>query len=138
MDTIKINEIMSNLLILLLSILGLIRAIEWIGRSNEALVKASKIYVTINQIVDIQSLGWLMLISSLVLLSTIFIPGRIKYVSMLIGSASVGFIFLFYGMASTEFANLIATYYTFVTLGLYGLLLSGIGGIALWKTKQKK
>lgn len=107
-------------------------------RSNETLVKASKIYVTISQIIDIQSLGWLTLVSAAVLASTIFISGRVRYVSLIIGGFALGSIFLFYGMASTEFANLIATYYTFVTLGLYGYVLAGLGAIALWKTRQKK
>lgn len=138
MDTIKINEIMSNLLILLVAILGAIRGIEWVVRSNETLVKASKIYVTISQVIDIQSLGWLMLISAAVLASTIFISGRVRYISLVIGGFGLGSIFLFYGMASTEFANLIATYYTFVSLGLYGYVLAGLGAIALWKTRQKK
>lgn len=129
---------MSNLLILLVAILGAIRGIEWVLRSNETLVKASKIYITISQIIDIQSLGLLMLISSVVLVSTIFISGRIRYVSLVIGGFALGSIFLFYGMASTEFANLIATYYTFVSLGLYGYVLAGLGVIALWRTRRKK
>ena len=129
---------MSNLLILLISILGAIRGFEWITRDNETLVKASKIYVTISQVIDIQTLGWLMLISAAVLLSTIFISDRVRYVSMIIGGFATGTIFIFYGMASTEFANLLATYYTFVTLGLYGYILCGLGGIALWRTKKKK
>ncbi len=137
-DTIKINEIMSNLLILLISILGAIRGLEWIARDGETLVKASKIYLTISQIVDIQSLGWLMLISAAVLASTIFISGRVKYVSLVIGGFATGSIFLFYGMASTEFANLVATYYTFVSIGLYGYILGILGVIALWKTRKKK
>lgn len=129
---------MSNLLVLLVAILGAIRGLEWVMRSNETLVKASKIYVTISQIIDIQSLGWLMLISAAVLASTIFISGRIRYISLVIGGFALGSIFLFYGMASTEFANLIATYYTFVSVGLYGYVLAGLGVIALWRTRRKK
>ena len=138
MNTIKIHEIMSNLLILLISILGAIRGFEWISRDNETLVKASKIYLTISQVIDIQTLGWLMLISAAVMVSTIFISGRTRYVSMVIGGFATGSIFIFYGMASTEFANLVATYYTFVTLGLYGYILCGLGVIALWRTRKKK
>ena len=129
---------MSNLLILFISILGAIRGFEWITRDGETLVKPSKIYVTISQIIDVQSLGWLMLVSAAVLASTIFISGRIRYVSLVIGGFATGSIFLFYGMASTEFANLIATYYTFVSIGLYGYVLAGLGAIALWRTRQKK
>lgn len=102
------------------------------------LVKASKIYVTISQVIDLQTLGWLMLISAAVMASTIFISGRVRYVSMVIGGFGLGSIFLFYGMASTEFANLLATYYTFVSLGLYGYILCGLGVIALWRTRKKK
>ena len=137
-NTIKIHEIMSNLLILLISILGAIRGFEWISRDGETLVKASKIYLTISQVIDLQTLGWLMLISVAVMVSTIFISGRVRYVSMVIGGFAVGSIFIFYGMASTEFANLVATYYTFVTLGLYGYILCGLGVIALWRTRKKK
>ena len=129
---------MSNLLILLISILGAIRGFEWITRDNETLVKASKIYVTISQVIDVQTLGWLMLISAAVMISTIFISGRVRYVSMVIGGFGLGSIFIFYGMASTEFANLLATYYTFVSLGLYGYILCGLGVIALWRTRRKK
>lgn len=129
---------MSNLLILLISILGALRGFEWISRDNETLVKASKIYLTIGQVIDLQTLGWLMLISAAVMASTIFISGRVRYVSMVIGGFAVGSIFIFYGMASTEFANLVATYYTFVTLGLYGYILCGLGVIALWRTRKKK
>lgn len=129
---------MSNLLILLISILGAIRGFEWIARDGETLVKASKIYVTIGQVIDVQSLGWLMLVSAAVLVSTIFISGRVRYVSLVIGGFATGSIFLFYGMASTEFANLIATYYTFVSIGLYGYVLAGLGAIALWRTRRKK
>ena len=137
-NTIKIHEIMSNLLILFISILGAIRGFEWISRDNETLVKASKIYLTISQVIDLQTLGWLMLISVAVMASTIFISGRARYVSMVIGGFATGSIFIFYGMASTEFANLVATYYTFVTLGLYGYILCGLGVIALWRTRKKK
>ena len=129
---------MSNLLILLISILGAIRGLEWISRDGETLVKASKIYLTISQVIDVQTLGWLMLISAAVMASTIFISGRVRYVSMVIGGFATGSIFLFYGMASTEFANLVATYYTFVTLGLYGYILCGLGVIALWKMRKRK
>lgn len=45
---------MSNLLILLISILGAIRGFEWISRDNETLVKASKIYLTISQVIDLK------------------------------------------------------------------------------------
>ena len=107
-------------------------------KDNETLVKASKIHLTISQVIDIQTLGWLMLISAAVMASTIFISGRVRYVSMVIGGFAVGSIFIFYGMASTEFANLVATYYTFVSLGLYGYILCGLGVIALWRTRKKK
>lgn len=129
---------MSNLLILLIAILGAIRGFEWITRDSETLVKASKIYLTITQVMDVQTLGWLMLISAAVMASTIFISGRVRYVSMVIGGFATGSIFIFYGMASTEFANLIATYYTFVSIGLYGYILCGLGVIVLWRTRKKK
>ena len=129
---------MSNLLILLIAILGAIRGFEWITRDSETLVKASKIYLTIAEIMDVQTLGWLMLISAVVIASTIFISGRARYVSMVIGGFATGTIFIFYGMASTEFANLIATYYTFISIGLYGYILCGLGVITLWRTRKKK
>lgn len=129
---------MSNLLILLIAILGAIRGFEWITKDSETLVKASKIYLTIAEIMDVQTLGWLMLISAAVIASTIFISGRARYVSMVIGGFATGTIFIFYGMASTEFANLIATYYTFISIGLYGYILCGLGVIALWRTRKKK
>ncbi|WP_440868126.1 hypothetical protein [Staphylococcus shinii] len=87
---------------------------------------------------DIQSLGWLLVIASIVLFSAVFIKGSSAYISMIIGGIGIGTIFLFYGLVTVEAATLISTYYTMLTVSIYGYLLAGIGASALWKTKRKK
>lgn len=134
----KIFELMANLLIVLVSLLGFIRGMEWIVRSSHSLQQSSDIYITINQYMDIQSLGWLLVIASIVLFSAVFIKGSSAYISMIIGGIGIGTIFLFYGLVTVEAATLISTYYTMLTVSIYGYLLAGIGASALWKIKRKK
>lgn len=134
----KIFELMANLLIVLVSVLGFVRGMEWIVRSSQSLQQSSDIYITIDQYMDIQSLGWLLVIASIVLFSTVFTKGSPAYISMIIGGIGIGTIFLFYGLVTVGSATLISTYYTMLTVSIYGYLLAGIGALALWKTKRKK
>ncbi|HJG39055.1 MAG TPA: hypothetical protein K8V44_04545 [Staphylococcus saprophyticus] len=129
---------MANLLIMLVSVLGLMRGLEWVVRSSEVLKNSSDIYMKLSQIMDIDTLGWLLIIASVVLFISVFVKKEAGYVLLVIGGLSVGTCFLMYGMISVETATLLSTYYTMISIGLYGYVLASIGGIALWKTRKKK
>jgi len=137
-DSIRIYELMANLLIVLVSVLGFMRGLEWVIRSEEVLKNSSDIYVKLSQIMDIDTLGWLLIIASIILFLSVFVKKEAGYILLIIGGFAVGTCFLMYGMISVETANLLSTYYTMISVGLYGYVLASIGGIALWKTTKKK
>ena len=103
-------ELLANLLIVLVAVLGLMRAIEWIIRSPQALKKSSEIYVQLSAYIDVQTLGWLLLIASSILLLSVFTREIPSYVLLVLGGLGLGTIFCFYGLASAESALFIATY----------------------------
>ena len=129
---------MANLLIVLVSVLGFMRGLEWVVRSNEVLKDSSDIYIKLSQFMDINTLGWLLIIGSIVLFISVFVKKETGYILLVIGGFSVGTCFLMYGMISVETATLLSTYYTMISIGLYDYVIASIGGIALWKIKKKK
>ena len=114
------------------------RGLEWVVRSNEVLKNSSDIYIKLSQFMDIDTLGWLLIIASIILFLSVFVKKETGYILLIIGGFSVGTCFLMYGMISVETATLLSTYYTMISIGLYGYVLASIGGIALWKIKKKK
>lgn len=134
----KHHELLAQLLIILLASFGIMRAFEWISRSTAELKHASDIFVGLNQYVDIQTTGWLLLLGSLILLTSVFIRGRAAYILMILGSLIFGFIHLFYAGVASQSALLLETVYRANTLGVFGLLVAGIGVWALWQTMKKK
>lgn len=128
---------MSNLLILLLSVMGIMRGVEFIVRSEQSMKSASNLYIKLSQYADIQVIGWFLVTFSIVLLASIFTKDKTGYVLLLIGGLATGSVHLFYGLVAVEGAKVIATYYTNLTLGIYQYILAGIGVISLWKTKNK-
>lgn len=129
---------MAHLLVVLISVLGFMRGLEWVVRSSEVLRNSSDIYVKLSQFMDIDTLGWLLIIASIVLFLSVFVKKEAGYILLIIGGFSVGTCFLMYGMVSVENATLISTYYTMISIGLYAYVLASIGGIALWKMRKTK
>lgn len=134
----RVYELLANLLILLLSVFGIMRSLEWIIRGNASLKNASEIYVKMSQYIDIQSMGWFLLTASIVLLISIFVRGNTAYTLLIIGGIGAGTANMFYGLLSTESAQLLFTYYSTITIGMYLYILATVGVIGLWKTKMKK
>ncbi|EGQ3068511.1 hypothetical protein KEI82_002452 [Staphylococcus pseudintermedius] len=134
----RIYELLANLLIILLSSLGLMRGIEMVLRDDDVLENASSVYSKLSQYIDIQSLGWFLVISSIVLLSSVFCKGKASYLLWVIGGTACGIVHLTYGLIATESAKFINTYYQNVTLSVYQFILASIGVISLWKIKMNK
>lgn len=134
----RIYELLANLLIILLSAFGVMRGLEFVIRGDCAMQSASKVYINLSHYADIQSIGWFLLIASVVMLCSVFMKGKGAYILLIIGSLCAGSVFLFYGMVATESAKVIATYYTTITIGLYQYILAGIGVISLWKIIKNK
>ncbi|MDK3656277.1 hypothetical protein O0A22_11725 [Staphylococcus pseudintermedius] len=132
----RIHELLANLLIILLGVLGLFRGVEMITRDDEVLQNASNVYFRISQYVDIQSLGWLLVISSLILILSVFFKSKSAYTLWIIGGVACGSIHLYYGFVATETAKFINTYYQNITISLYQFILAVMGVCLLWKTDK--
>ena len=134
----RIYELLSNLLIVLLSAMGFMRGIEFVIRGESSMQNASNLYIVLSQYIDIQSLGWLLATASLVLLASVFTQNKTAFVLMTIGGLVCGSVHFFYGLVAVEGAKVISTYYTSLTIGIYQYLLCGVGVISLWKIKKNK
>lgn len=131
-------ELLAKLLIVLLSAFGIMRGSEWIVRGEASMKNASKLYIELSQYVDLKSLGWLLVIFSIMLLISVFISSVPAFVLMAISGLVVGSIHVFYGIIATEGAKVVATYYTTLTLGIYQYIICAVGVINLWKIKRKQ
>lgn len=130
--------IMANLAILMIVVMSGMRAFEWLTRSTEKLEQLSDIYIVMSHVMDIQSAGWLLLIFSLTLGASIFVRGRGGQLLLIIGGSGVGLMMTFYSMVASANALLFATSYTVGTLGVAALIVAVLGGISLWRTREKK
>lgn len=134
----RIYELLASLLIILLCAFGVMRGLEFIIRGESSLQEASDIYIKLSQYADIQTIGWLLVIFSIILLCSIFVNGKPAFVFLIIGGIVTGTIHICYGMIAVDTAKVISTYYTTLTIGLYQYILMIIGVIGLWKTAKKK
>lgn len=134
----KVYELMANLLIVLIAAMAIMRGFELIVRSPSSLEAASNIYIAIGSVMDLQTFGSLLVLSASILLTSVFFRGAVSYVMMVMGALGVGFLHVLYGMASSESAKLVATYYTTTTIGIFAFIVATIGGVALWQIFKKK
>lgn len=130
------REIMSKTLIILLSGLGIARSKAFISTNTEQLKNVSKLYIKMSEIMDIRTIGWLLLIFSFVLLSSSFFKDSVSQILLIIGCAICGTIHILFGMIGVDTANLPSTYYSNILIGVvqYLVLLTGVN--ELWKTKK--
>lgn len=136
--TLKLYELLANLLIVLLGALGLMRGAEMVIRGDRTMTNTSDIYAKLSQYADIQSIGWLLITASIVLLVSVFVKGNASLILLIIGGLVAGSVHLFYGLIAIDSAKMVSTYYTNLTLGIYQYILVTIGAISLWKIKQNK
>ncbi|MGW7919161.1 hypothetical protein ACWEXK_12120 [Staphylococcus xylosus] len=131
----SINTYQIELLLLnvVLSGIGVIRAMAWISNDDEHLINASPIYINMSKHVEISSVGWLLLISSLFLFMSEFMKEKAsKYMSCISAFIS-GIIHLMFGMMSVDHASLPTTYYTEMLVGIILLIVAFLGGVDLWR-----
>lgn len=134
----KKQELLAQLFIISIAAFGLMRAFEWISRGKGELKNASDIYVELNKYLDIQTTGWLLLISSIILLAAVFTRGRTTDLLLIIGGLIFGIIQLVYAAIAANDALLLETVYRANLLGVFGIIIVVIGGISLWRTRKKK
>lgn len=135
---IKVYELMANLLVVLIASMAMMRGLELAMRAPASLKDASSIYIEIAKVMDLQTFGLMLVLFSVILLTSVFFRGTVSYIMMVMGSLGVGFLHVIYGMASSESAKLVATYYTTTTIGIFAFIVATIGGIALWQIFKRK
>ena len=132
---INLHELLANLFIILVATLGGIRGLEWMISDSYKLGNVAQLYEFMSNIADIQSLGWILLVASILIFIAAFLKGKVAYIFLLFGGVSGAFVHYIYALASIEGANLFTTYYTALVLAAAQLILALVGGIMLWKKK---
>lgn len=132
LNTVQIETLMLNIV---LSGLGVVRAMAWIGNDREQLINASPIYVSMSKYVDISSAGWLLLISSIFLFMSEFMNEKSNKYMACISAFISGIVHLLFGMISVDHANLPTTYYTELLVGIVLLIVAFLGGVDIWRKK---
>lgn len=134
----RVDSLLAKLLIILLSAFGIMRGSEMVIRGENSMQNAAKLYIKLSEYVDIQSIGWLLLSSSLLLAISVFTEGTITFLLLTIGGLTTGTVHIFYGLVAVEGAKVVATYYTTLTLGIYEYIICAVGVMGLWKTNKNK
>lgn len=130
------REVTSKILVILLSGLGIVRSQAFISTNTEQLKNVSKLYIKMSEIMDIETIGWLLFLFSLVLLSSSFFKEGVSQILLIVGCAICGTIHILFGMIGVDTANLPSTYYSNMLIGVvqYLVLLTGVN--ELWKMKK--
>lgn len=114
------------------------RGSEMVIRGENSMQSAAKLYIKLSEYVDIQSIGWLLLMSSVLLVFAAFTENKTSFLLLAIGGLSAGTVHIFYGLVAVEGAKVVATYYTTLTLGIYEYILCAVGVMGLWKLNKSK
>lgn len=136
LSKINIASMGFDILILSTGVSGIIKSSEWINAAPTKFQSVTAFYRSINQIIDLQTVGWFLLISSLLLLSSVFIRTPNEYRLMILGGLFSGIIYFIYGILAVDQATLYTTYYNNLLNGWVQILIAGMGAISLWKTKK--
>lgn len=130
------KDLKSKLFVILLSSIGVIRSIDWIITGSHRLKDVSELYIKLSSIVDINILGWLLLVASVILFASQFCNERIESWLVILGGLVCGTIHLLYGMVSVDSSNLATTYYNGLLIAVMQYLLVFTGVVNIWKTKN--
>lgn len=137
-EPLHVNEIMAQAFIVLLIALTGIRGYEWIIKGINELKEVSPLYIQMQSVIDIQTLGWFLIISAICLTVSIFAEkNEYIYINFIIGGLIGSTTHLFFGMASVGSAGLFTTYYSALIMAFALLILALIGVLGLWKKKQE-
>ena len=74
------NEIFVKLFVILLAGLGLVRSLNWISARTETLKHVSDLYVKMSKYMDIDTVGWLLFLFSIVLFLSAFFDNITGYI----------------------------------------------------------
>lgn len=128
--------IFSRLLIILLAGMGLVRSGAFIFIDKEHLRNVSDLYIKMEELLDIQTIGWFLFLFSFVLFLSAFFRGFISQLLLVIGAIVCGTIHILFGMVGVDTANLPSTYYSNLFIGVVQYLVFILGVVELWKNKQ--
>ncbi|EGS40309.1 hypothetical protein KS414_11265 [Staphylococcus capitis] len=130
------NEIFVKLFVILLAGLGLVRSLNWISARTETLKHVSDLYVKMSKYMDIDTVGWLLFLFSIVLFLSAFFDNTTGYILLIVGSVPCGIIHIAFGMISVESANVSSTYYINMLIGFIQILVAINGAFSIWKIKN--
>ncbi|WP_433912374.1 hypothetical protein [Staphylococcus sp. LKG3-3] len=136
----NINSIEVELLLLnvLTSGMGVIRAYAWIATEKNSLENTSPIYVKMNEYMDIQAMGWLLMIASIVLFLSEFMKETAQKYMYIISTFIGSIVNVLFGMIGVDNANIFTTYYTSMLVGIVMFIMFMLGVLDLWKTKRSQ
>lgn len=136
----NINSIEVELLLLniMISGMGVIRAYAWIIADEDYLENASPIYVKMGEYTDIQAMGWLLMIVSIVLFLSEFMKEKAQQYMYVISTFIGGIINIVFAMIGVENANIFTTYYTSMLVGIIMIIMFMLGVLDIWKTKRSQ
>ena len=136
----NINSVEVELLLLniMISGMGVIRGYAWIVADRDYLEDASPIYIKMAQYMDIQAIGWLLLIVSIVLFLSEFMKEKAQQYMFVVSTFIGSVINIVYAMIGVENANIFTTYYTSMLVGIIMFIMFMLGVLNIWKTKNSQ
>lgn len=136
----NINSIEIELLLLniMISGMGVIRSYAWITADEDYLENASPIYIKMSEYMDIQAMGWLLMIASIVLFLSEFMKENAQKYMYIVSTFVGSIIHVVYAMIGVENANIFTTYYTSMLVGIVMFIMFMLGVLDIWKTKHSQ
>lgn len=118
--------------------MGVIKGYAWIAADKDYLQHASPIYVKMAKYMDIQAMGWLLLIVSIVLFLSEFMKEKAQQYMFVISTFIGSIINITYAMIGVENANIFTTYYTSMLVGIVMFIMFMLGVLNIWRTKNSQ
>ena len=135
---INTTEVELLLLNIMISGMGAIRSYAWIAADRDYLEDASPIYAKMAQYTDIQAVGWLLFIVSIILFLSEFMKEKAQQYMYVVSTFIGGIINIAYAMIGVGNANIFTTYYTSMLVGIIMFIMFMLGVLNIWKTKNSQ
>lgn len=106
--------------------------------SGDKIVEKSRTYQLMDNLMTIDSWGFLFILSAVLILIASFQESNAKFINMMFGGLIGAIVLFLYSSASAESAvtNLLPSRYALS--GCFNLFVATMGGLELWKMKNKK
>lgn len=134
-NTVEVELLLLNIMI---SGMGMIKGYAWVVSDKDYLEDASPIYVKMAKYMDIQAMGWLLLIVSIVLFLSEFMKEKAQQYMFVISTFIGSVINITYAMIGVGSANIFTTYYTSMLVGIIMFIMFMLGVLNIWKTKNSQ